>query len=259
MKKILFIIVTASCLISCGNGDYYYEESRAKQAYYATDSTECVVEGIWVSMSDPTRQQRAQTQQRRMDYIPPGSVSAIMSEDATYYYQWHYAGPIGVSFDSVANTRVNFGDSIRAYGIVRNITNQAGVRFQDILIDSVEVLKSIYRYVDTIENVVVQGEFTAINLQLSEHGMRWDQPCLYDCKYEDMSDWEIYYINTDVNYKPEHSYYVTAYLCNEPVQYGEWVEANCTLIQGLNMNDEPYWLINMNSVKKIPTPEGENW
>ncbi len=251
MKKILFTIVIAICLISCGDtyNTYYNVESRAERAYYATDSTECVVEGIWASMSDPTGRQY-------ISYEPPGNVRAIITDNATYYYRWHYSGPVADIWDSIANTRVNYGDMIRAYGIVRNITNPEGVHFQDILIDSVEVLKSIYRYVDTIENVVVQGEFTAINLQLSEHGMRWDQPCLYDCKYEDMNDWEIYYINTDVNYKPEYSHYVTAYLCYEPVQYGEWVEANCTLIQGLTMNDEPYWLINMNSVKKIPTPEG---
>ncbi len=258
MKKILFILVAVTCLVSCS--DYYNAESRAERAFYAIDSTECVVEGVLEGLSNPTERRYVQSPKRRAYYEPPTTVMALVTKDDTYYYKWQSAnGPLPGPYVPIAGTTVNFGETIRAYGTVRNITNQEGVQFKDILIDSVEVLKSIYStIVDTVENVVVQGRYSITNLELSDY-VYWNHPCLSECKFEDNSDLTNCYINVHVNFQFDTEYYDGSYLCGQHIYYDEWVEAHGTLIQGLDRNDNPYWLINMNSVKKIPTPEGENW
>ncbi len=252
MKKILFIIIAAACLASCG--DYYWAEGRAERAYYVTDSTECVVAGVLEELSDPTEQRRVQPPKRRDYHVPPTTVMALITEDDTYYYEWQSAnGPLPGPYMQIAGTTVNIGETIRAYGMVRTITNQEGVQFKDILIDSVEVLQSVYHAVDTIENVVMQGRYSIGNLELSDY-VYWNHPCLNDCKVEDNSDLTTCYINVHVNFQIDSYDASVVCLCDEKVELGEWVEAHGTLIQGLGRYDQPYWLLNVDSIRKIPTP-----
>lgn len=243
MKKLLFIIIAVLCMGSCS--DYYYEEGHAEQAYYATDSTECVIEGVLESVSHPYES---------FSYAyGPVDVLALVTEGATYYYQWQNGGgPMPGPYVQIAGQSVNIGETVRVHGMVRDITNKAGTSFQDIVIDSIEVLQSIYQCVDTIGNVVVQGKYSAIELGLSEY-IYWAHPCLRDCKYEDNSDLTTCYIDVHVNFRYD-DYGRAVYLCDEYVGLDEWVEAYGTLIQGVDRYNQPYWLINMDSIRKIPTP-----
>ncbi len=243
MKKLLFIIIAVLCMGSCS--DYYYEEGHAERAYYATDSTECVIEGVWTSVAHPYND---------FDHsMGPLDVMALVTEGTTYYYQWQNGGgPMAGPYVQIADKAVNIGETIRVHGMVRNIVNQEGTSFQDIVIDSIEVLQSIYQCVDTIGNVVVQGKYSAIELGLSEY-IYWAHPCLHDCKYEDNSDLTTCYIDVHVNFRYD-DYGRSVYLCDEHVGLDEWVEAYGTLIQGVDRYNQPYWLINMDSIRKIPTP-----
>ncbi len=245
MKKILFILTATICFVSCS--DYYYAEGHADRAYYATDSTECVIEGVWASVAHPYND---------FDHsMGPLDVMALVAKGTTYYYQWQNGGgPMAGPYVQVAGQSVNMGETVRIHGMVRDITNRTGTLFQDIVIDSLEVLEYIYHGVDTIENVVLQGKYSAIELELPEY-IYWSHPCLRDCKYEENSDFTNCYINVHVNFRyDEEDYGRSVYLCDEHVGIDEWVEAHGTLIQGLGRYDQPYWLLNINSIRKISTP-----
>ncbi len=250
MKKLLFIFLAATCFISCS--DYYREENRVEWAYYAIDSTECVVEGVFDIIPHPY-----------FSYYNPGprnDARAIQTSYATYYYLWQdYDWHVDLyeHVDTIANMPIAYGSTVRAYGIVRNITNGAGISFQDIIIDSIEIPTPVHRYIDTVENIVIQGEYRPMTLWLSDSVCNTN-PCLYlpspsaDYPYHPE---EIYYINPDVNFRTASKVYSVVYLCGEQVQQGEWVEVYGDLITGIDTKDKPYWWVNMDSIKIIPIPE----
>ncbi len=145
MKKLLFAIIAATYLTCCS--DYYYAEGRAERAFYAIDSTQCVVTGIFEEVISPLEtRKRGASGRRKMYDRPPITSRAIVTSETTYYYkwqdanwQWEWDGEY-IYVDTITNTAVALGDTICAYGTVRNITNLEGFSFQDIIIDSLEVI-----------------------------------------------------------------------------------------------------------------------
>ncbi len=253
MKKSLLIIIVAICFTGCS--EYYQAEGRAEHAYYAIDSIECVVEGVYSKVVSPFSRRRGWAAPSKRREVGPSFSRAIVTNDVTYYYKWQGddgSGPYYWS-DTIANTPVNFGDTVRAYGMVRTITNWEGFTFQDIIIDSIEIPIPMYRYVDTLENVVIQGEYKPMSLWLSDL-----HPCVYlpssqtDDAYHPE---EKYYINPAINFRSASKDHSVVYLCEEMVAKGEWIEVHGDLITGLDTKDEPYWWVNMGSVKIIPIPE----
>ncbi len=141
MKKILFTIVVAIGLVSCS--EYYYEESNAERAYYAIDSTVCVVEGVFTEVVSPFSRRQGWSAPPKRRALGPSVSRAIVTNYATYYYKWQgdeRRGSYWYEEEDSIMANIMWGDTVRAYGMVRTITNWEGFTFQDIIIDSICVL-----------------------------------------------------------------------------------------------------------------------
>ncbi len=253
MKKILFAIMAAACLIGC---DEPYEIPQ--EVFYVTDSVECEVRGRFEIVFDLVNNRQEVPNKR---YVPPAprEYAAIVTPEVTYLYQWQLYRWDNRSEDDIM-AQVPLGDTVRVRGTVRTLTSDKGRSFQDIIVDSIlEITPTIIerQYVDTVENAVIQGMYIPnMFLTLSEYA-DYEYPCIYlpmpNQGYEYHPSKE-YYINPDVNFKVAEDN-KSAYLCGVLVGREQWVEVTCDLITGLTTYDAYYWWVNMKSVKIISAPE----
>ncbi len=248
MKKILFILIAITSLTCC---DYYIEEEHAQSAFYVVDSTECEVRGVW-ELDGYAGDRRTAPNKRYAP--PPPNYFILITPEATYEYNWQDGRGIG---DDIM-AQVPLGDTVRVRGTVRTITN--GERtFQDIIVDSILEIKPpvLFRYIDTVENTVIQGRFRPyIPLDLSDYA-HYRYPAIYLPKPNagyPSHPYQRYYINPNVNFKVSDGYQ-SGYLCGVYVWIDQWVVVTCDLITGLTVYDESYYWINMKSAQITKTPE----
>ncbi len=134
MKKILFTILAAACLISC---DEIPCGGEPEFAFYATDSTVCEVRGVFEQIENFVNSPKEAPNKR---YVPPAprEYVAIVGPEGTYLYNWRLSRnwqswcPEGDIMSQVA-----LGDSVRVHGTVRTFTNENGHYFQDIIVDAI--------------------------------------------------------------------------------------------------------------------------
>ncbi len=141
MKKTLFTILAAACLIGCGEPPCAGEPEFV---FYATDSTVCEVRGVLEQVHNFVNTPNKAPNKR---YVPPAprEYVAIVSHEGTYLYNWQLSRdwkswcPEGDIMSPVA-----LGDTVRVRGTVRTLTNEDGNYFQDIIVDSILAITPPY-------------------------------------------------------------------------------------------------------------------
>ncbi len=251
MKKMLFATMAAICLMGC---DGPTGGGNPEEVFYATDSIECEVRGVFEIVDDLVNNRREVPNKRYA--LPPPRYAAIVAPETTYLYNWQAGG----LEENDIMAKVAWGDTVHVRGTVRTLTNGEGKTFQDIIVDSIlEITPTVlFRYTDTVENAVIQGRYRPNTwLKLSDYA-DYLYPCICLPKPNEgypSHPYAYYYINPEVNFKFATERNKYAYLCGVYVQENEWVEVMCDLITGLTVYDEPYWWVNMKSAKVVPTPE----
>ncbi len=141
MKKILFAIMAAACLIAC---DEPYEIPQ--EVFYVTDSTVCEVRGTFEVVFDLVNN-RSEAPNKRYDPPAPRYYAAIVTPEVTYLYQWQlYTWGHHLEDDIMA--QVALGDTVRVHGTVRTLTSDKGRSFQDIIVDSILEITPAEKYTD---------------------------------------------------------------------------------------------------------------